>query len=60
MLMDSVFTPSFAKTHIYNVRETNTAVNKLANNPMTSVTAKPRIGPVPKAYKNKHETIVVT
>src|ERR1035441_7766916 len=42
------------------VRDTNTAVNKLASKPNVSVTAKPLIGPVPKRNRMPAETMVVT
>ena len=41
-------------------RDTNTAVNRLAMRPMTSVTAKPRTGPVPNTNRNALATTVVT
>ena len=37
------------------MRETNTAVNTLASSPMISVTAKPRIGPVPNCNSSRAE-----
>jgi hypothetical protein len=40
--------------------ETNTAVNTLATRPITSVTAKPFTGPVPKMNSTAQETTVVT
>ena len=41
-------------------RDTQTAVNTFAHNPITSVTAKPLTGPVPNRNRNRHETMVVT
>ena len=42
------------------MRVVNTAVKKDAITPTASVTAKPRIGPVPKTNRKIAETMVVT
>ena len=42
------------------MRDTKTAVKRLARRPNVKVTAKPRTGPVPKMNKINAETIVVT
>jgi len=45
------------RCHMKIVFETKTAVNRFASRPATSVTAKPRIGPVPKTNKKIADTI---
>ena len=41
-----------ASANSKSVRETNTDVNTLVSRPMLSVTAKPRMGPVPNWKRN--------